>query len=735
MVFSLVYVVGIVIRLELSFIRQVVLAIAITMGVGFVIKNTIVLYLSLIIIFFGGLLVNSYVTPIYPYFDRLILLFHNIYEHIFMGELVVSENILPFWILMTTIYSIFTSVVIFRPREETFSLLIIYLPLYIYYWYIYVNEAYFALAIFLFSYFVLRGLISYKKEKSKVEPGLRQYFSRLSPFWSKTTLIYGVLIVIIALILPKSENNIRWIWMEDQISSIVPKIEELRASDTATRGTGQAGIFSLSQTGFQENPSQLGGPISPNNDTVMHVRADRPTYLRGAVRHLYDGNAWETSSMNSNITHHMLETNFSGIDYSQREEYYHERDVVVQFDNYASTTLFSPYMPIVANASRGDQIALTGDHIMVLHEGVYDGESYGVKVLEAKPYYELLDSEIDNNYNNNDINWEFYLQVPMNRLSQRTIDLKNQIIADVEIGRDTNYQKARAFESYLRENFDYTLDTSPIPSGHEFIDYFLFEEEAGYCTYYATTMAIFLRLEGIPSRYVEGYIAHETNDGEIYEVRQSHAHAWVEAYIEPVGWITFEPTPAYPVDDREADLEEDILEEDIGEEDTTAHDDFESDMDISADDNIGMNSDEGGAESDTEGSISPRNMILMILGVIVLILPVRFLIRMLRNRINEYKIKKLPNDKKMLVIYDKILGLIEELGHPRKSCETHYEFANRIGYKYKDLRQITNIFVRNKYGDTMPSDEDINLFEDYREELEEQLKNYLGKIKYYIKKY
>lgn len=733
MVFSLVYLVGIVLYLDLSFIRQILLAFVITMAVKFVIKNTIVLYLSLIIIFIGGLVTNSYITPIYPYFERFIILFNNIYEHIFMGEVIQSENILPFWTLMTVIYSIFTSMVIFRPKQEAFSLLIIYLPLFIYYWYIYVNEAYFALAVFLFAYFVLRGLNSYKKEKLKVEPELRQVFSQISPFWNKTTLIYGILIVLIALVLPKRDDNIRWTWMEDQISSIVPRIEEMRANNTTSRGSGQAGRFHFTTTGFQENPIQLGGPISPSNETVMYVRADGPTYLRGAVRQFYDGRSWASTRLKNLETRHLLETNFSYIDYYDRREYYDEKDIIVQFDNYASNTLFSPYMPIVVNADRGSEISLSKDHIMSLSEGVYDGESYGVKVLQAKPYYQLLDSGIDNRIEDIE-NLDQYLQVPFdtfNSLSPRTINLKDEIVQ----GINSDYEKALTIESYLRDNFEYTLDTSVVPDDYEFIDYFLFEEEAGYCTYYATTMAIFLRLEGIPSRYVEGYIAQETLDGEIYEVRQSHAHAWVEAYIEPVGWMTFEPTSAYPLEDREPEIVDEVEDEgDNQENDTVTEENRELGQEITADDNTGIHSDADTSAED-ENPQSTRNTILFILGIILLILPIRFLIRIIMYHVDEYRIKKLANEKKILVIYDKILGAIEKLGHPRSIGETHYEYANRIGYKYEELKPLTKIFVKNKYGNVIPSDEEIEKFVDYRKKLERQLKNYLGKIRYYIKKY
>jgi transglutaminase-like putative cysteine protease len=62
-------------------------------------------------------------------------------------------------------------------------------------------------------------------------------------------------------------------------------------------------------------------------------------------------------------------------------------------------------------------------------------------------------------------------------------------------------------------------------------------------------MAVLLREIGIPSRGVTGYLGgtrSRFSDSRV--VRQSDAHAWVEAWLsdpEP-GWRTFEPTPPAP---------------------------------------------------------------------------------------------------------------------------------------------------------------------------------------------
>jgi hypothetical protein len=53
-----------------------------------------------------------------------------------------------------------------------------------------------------------------------------------------------------------------------------------------------------------------------------------------------------------------------------------------------------------------------------------------------------------------------------------------------------------------------------------------------------------LRTQGIPARYVNGFLPGEYNDvGEDYIVRASDAHSWVEVFFGEYGWIPFDPTP------------------------------------------------------------------------------------------------------------------------------------------------------------------------------------------------
>ena len=63
------------------------------------------------------------------------------------------------------------------------------------------------------------------------------------------------------------------------------------------------------------------------------------------------------------------------------------------------------------------------------------------------------------------------------------------------------------------------------------------------CRHYASVGVALLRTIGIPARYTTGYLANVKN-GEEVEVTVGDGHAWVEAYIDGIGWVYVECTPS-----------------------------------------------------------------------------------------------------------------------------------------------------------------------------------------------
>ena len=100
-------------------------------------------------------------------------------------------------------------------------------------------------------------------------------------------------------------------------------------------------------------------------------------------------------------------------------------------------------------------------------------------------------------------------------------------------------------------------DTTPgaPPAGEEFLHYFLFENQKGFCIHFATAATLMYRYCGYTARYAEGYAIpasafHETEDGQ-YEaqITGEMGHAWCQVYDEETGgWTDMEHTPPAPGD-------------------------------------------------------------------------------------------------------------------------------------------------------------------------------------------
>ncbi len=132
-----------------------------------------------------------------------------------------------------------------------------------------------------------------------------------------------------------------------------------------------------------------------------------------------------------------------------------------------------------------------------------------------------------------------YLQLS-DGVTPRTRELAERIVE----GRETPYDKAAAITRYLRNAIEYTETLERTPAeDQDPLDWFLFEEQAGFCNYYASAEVVLLRSLGIPARLAIGFgqgdRQQRTNTFLVYE---RNAHAWPEVYFPRFGWVEFEPT-------------------------------------------------------------------------------------------------------------------------------------------------------------------------------------------------
>ncbi len=99
----------------------------------------------------------------------------------------------------------------------------------------------------------------------------------------------------------------------------------------------------------------------------------------------------------------------------------------------------------------------------------------------------------------------------------------------------------QAYKHLATNNFQFD-SAKVLPTGPDVLDRFFFDEKSGGAEYLAGSFVLLLRAAGIPARLVSGFrggtVIALTN---FVIVKQSNAHAWVEAWFDNKGWIRVEP--------------------------------------------------------------------------------------------------------------------------------------------------------------------------------------------------
>jgi protein-glutamine gamma-glutamyltransferase len=103
-------------------------------------------------------------------------------------------------------------------------------------------------------------------------------------------------------------------------------------------------------------------------------------------------------------------------------------------------------------------------------------------------------------------------------------------------------QYVRNVMAYLSTGNGFRYDQSPARAQYP-LDSFL-KTKLGYCQQFSGTMALLLRMGGVPARVATGFTigSHDTHAG-TFQVADTDAHAWDEVWFPTYGWVTFDPTP------------------------------------------------------------------------------------------------------------------------------------------------------------------------------------------------
>ncbi len=275
----------------------------------------------------------------------------------------------------------------------------------------------------------------------------------------------------------------------------------------------------LSAAGEPAAEDRFGDSVSlgdeqgdPDRDAlVMRVRNyDRggnalrgPLYLRGRALDHFDGRAWTRSGAVQRVAVGAWET---------RAE--------VLLEPLEGATVFGPPDLLYARSDQGP--VLQGPEGELNH--AHPGRRVSYEVFSrARP----VDAVPDDRYDQ-------LLQLPA--LDPRV----SAVAAGLAPGSDDAREIVGAAVGMFARDFRYELEP-PRPTGDP-LTWFLLDSRAGHCEYFASALAVVLRVRGVPARLATGFYSAELTDAGYLAVRRGHAHAWVEVPVTG-GWAVVDATP------------------------------------------------------------------------------------------------------------------------------------------------------------------------------------------------
>lgn len=477
--------------------------------------------------------------------------------------------------------------------------------------------------------------------------------------------------------------------------------------------------YDLSLSGYDKNSKKLGGPITVDKSVAFRVKSEGVYYLKGAVKDLYDGFSWSQSAIKYNLQSEkdksMFQDNFSKAFMNT------SKSMIIYPEGLNSSTLFIPNYAYNADVVKGN---IFYDDIPTFITDHAIGKSYSISFYDLNAEgFNIYNTGI--NKDNKEVGvlyysdwYKKYLQVP-NNISPRTYDLVYSLTKD----KKYNYEKVQAIKNYLNGNFKYTLKVSNVPEGQEFLDYFLFTEKKGYCTYFATAETIMCRIAGIPARYVEGFnMTDEKDKNGLFVVKNENAHAWTEVlYMQTpfIGlWYTVDAVPN-AVDYIHKEEEDSKLNSNSG-----------NIVNGNGTSTSGkkLKEDNGDIGTLTSKQTIPTNVLYGIyLGTVIIILNLLFMLLFIIKK------QRLLLKTSIIPLYKYSLKRIESIGIKKPYSMSEMEFISSLGEELSvKVKEAAVLAYSEYFGGKQPQEFDKKLYYKF---IEAYIKKRQNKFVYFIKKY
>ncbi len=353
-------------------------------------------------------------------------------------------------------------------------------------------------------------------------------------------LVPAALAVAVALMLIPGENA-TWRPLEQAAERVRDVFEQY------FRFTSERIAFSINEQGYDHAGeigdsvvSMLGGPARPHTEPVMAVQTDAEALLRGTIRTAYTGWSWVDLEPKSRYLYldltHRRARDAAFAPSALLKDALQREDISVEMLSGGTSTLFVPGLLERFQMDLSTAVYYNTAGEMFLSREVAAGDKYSLRALLPR-HGEALRQAVLAGQDADDRQYPDILARHI-QLPEGVEGGVYTLTASLIRGLDNDYDRAVAIMNYLRSEMRYTLQPPMPPRGRDFASWFVLDSKLGYCSYYATAMAVMGRAAGLPTRYVEGYLARPGRA----VLTGEDAHAWTEVYFKGVGWIPFDAT-------------------------------------------------------------------------------------------------------------------------------------------------------------------------------------------------
>jgi len=280
---------------------------------------------------------------------------------------------------------------------------------------------------------------------------------------------------------------------------------------------------------------QVGaGPVTLSDVEVLRVR-----FLRGNARYLrmdaydfYTGRGWNRTRMGFL----RIEANARGeFIIPELPNYAHLRQVHAQITVMGGVHLqfYTPGIPVWLKPSEPRTAVGFAPHAGVIwvRRPLAPGSQYEVRAMVPTQNPTILRGR--------DAVTPFWIAWSESARNPRVFELVRQLT----MNQPTDYDKVIALKHYIETRAAYNIETEAYPPDEDAVEYFLFVARQGYCTEFASALAVMCQYAGLSARVASGFLLTERDPqtGE-YIVRERHRHLWTEVYFDGLGWVPFDAT-------------------------------------------------------------------------------------------------------------------------------------------------------------------------------------------------